>query len=71
MYSPQPTVWLFGGSSRPQWAKTVFLWTFRHNLGKKSDTDVVDGLLEAYNEDKHEKMTKSKIWVKMGEWGQK
>ena len=44
---------------------------FGHNLAKKGDTDVVEGLLEAYYEGKHKKMTKSQIWVIVGGWGQK
>lgn len=35
--------------------------TFGHKFAKKSDIDVVEGLLEAYYEDKHKKMTKSEI----------
>jgi len=31
-------------------------------LGKKNDTDVVEGLLEAYYEIKHKKMTKYGNW---------
>ena len=45
-----------------QWAKTVISRTFGHKLGKKSDTDVVEGLLEAYYELKHKKMTKYENW---------
>ena len=44
-----------------QWAKTVILQTFGHKLGKKSDRDVVEGLLEAYYEGKHKKMTSLKF----------
>ena len=43
------------------WAKTVILRALGHMLGKKSDTYVVEGLLEAYYRGKYEKMTKSKI----------
>ena len=32
---------------------------------------MVEGLLEAYYKDKHEKMTKSQFWVIIGAWGQK
>jgi len=49
-----------------QWAETVILRYFGHKLGKKSGTDVVEGLLEAYYEDKHKKMTKCEIWVIIG-----
>ena len=35
--------------------------TFGHKFAKKSDIDVVEGLLEAYYKDKHNKMTKSEI----------
>ena len=45
-----------------QWGKTVISRTFGHKLGKKSDTDVVEGLLEAYYEVKHKKMTKYENW---------
>ena len=31
---------------------------------------MVEGSLEAYYEDEHEKMTKSEIWTIMGDWGQ-
>ena len=54
-----------------QWAETVFLRKFGHKQGKKNDTDVVEGLLEAYYKDKHKKMAKSEIWVIIGGWGQK
>ena len=40
-------------------------------MGKKSDRDVVEGLLEAYYKGKHKKMTKSEIWINIGGWGQK
>ena len=49
----------------------MILRTFGHKLGKKSDRDVVEGLLEAYYKGKHKKMTKSEIWINIGEWGQK
>ena len=53
-----------------QWAETVILWKFGHSSGKKHDTDVFWCSLEAYYEAGHEKMTKSEIWVTMGDWGQ-
>ena len=56
---------------KSQLAETVILRTFGHNLGKKSDRVVVEGLLEAYYKGKHKKMTKSEIWINIGEWGQK
>ena len=31
---------------------------------------MVEGSVEAYYEDKHEKMTKSEIWDIMGDWAQ-
>ena len=46
--------------------KTVILRTFGHKLDKKSDTVLVEGLLEAYYEKNHEKMAKSEIWVIIG-----
>ena len=49
----------------------MVLRTFGHKLDKKSDTDVVKCLLEAYYKDKHEKMAKTEIWAIMGGWGQK
>ena len=39
-------------------------------MGKIRDTDAVEGSLEAYYEDKHEKMTKSEICTIMGDWAQ-
>jgi hypothetical protein len=60
-----------GGGGGAQWAKTVIWRTFCHKLGKKSDRDVVEGLLEAYYKGKHKKMTKSEIWINIGGWGQK
>ena len=53
-----------------QWAKTVFLRTFGHNLGKKGVRDVFESSLEACYEAGHEKMTKSEIWDIMGDWAQ-
>ena len=53
-----------------QWAKTVIWRTFGHSSGKKHDTDVFLGSLEAFYEGGHEKMTKSEIWGTMGDWGQ-
>ena len=53
-----------------QWAKTVVFGTFGHSSGKKHDTDVFLGSLEAFYEGGHEKMTKSEIWGTMGDWGQ-
>ena len=35
-------------------------------LNETNDTDVVEGLLEAYYKDKHKKMSKSEIWVIIG-----
>lgn len=49
----------------------MILWTFGHNVGKKSDTDMVEGLFEAYYRDKYEKLTKSEIWFIIGVWDQK
>ena len=46
-----------------QWAIAVILRTFGHKWSKKNDTGMVEGLLEAYYKDKHEKMIKSEFWV--------
>ena len=52
-----------------QWAETVISRTFGDNFGKKSDIILVESSLEAYYEEKQEKMTKSEIWSLMGDWG--
>ena len=49
----------------------MVLRTFGHKLSKKNDTGMVEGLLEAYYEDKLEKIIKSEFWVIVGAWDPK
>ena len=57
--------------ARTQWAIAVVLRTFGHKWSKKNDTGMVEGLLEAYYKDKHDKNTKSEFWVIVGAWDPK